>query len=140
MPIFTYTPQWDVVQKFYNKIKGMLPAGYSGWAGVRLHRTGNPLALEILGAEVPEKELPPMVVFEVEKGEPKLSWEKLQTEFDVPWQRPSDFHRFRQDVMSFYHAEDLMEARAEEILGAEAPERDLLRKATFDHAGVLAGV
>jgi hypothetical protein len=52
--------------------------------------------------------------------------------------RPADFHRYREDVMSFYHAEDLLEARAEEILNAEAPDKELLRKATFDHAGVLA--
>lgn len=140
MPIFVYTPDWEVVRKFYDRIKPMLPSGYGGWAGVRLHRTGNPLALEILGDEIPDKELPPMVAFEVEKGEPKAGWDKIKTEFDVPWVRASDFHRYREDVMSFYHAEDLLEARAEDILKAESPEKDLLRKATFDHAGVLAGV
>ncbi len=138
MPIFVYTPDWEVVKAFYEKIKGTLPAGYSGWAGVRLHRTGNPLSLEILGSEIPDVELPPMVAFEVEDGEPKEGWARVETQFDVPWLRPSDFHRYRDDVMSFYHAEDLLEARAEEILESEAPEQELLRKATYDHANVLA--
>jgi hypothetical protein len=138
MPLKVYTPDWDAIRAFYSKIRTMLPPDYTGWVGVRLHRTGNPLALEILGPEIPEKDLPPMAAFEVVKGEPKLPWEKLATEFEVPWVRPSDFHRYRGDVMTFYHAEDLLEARAEEILKSEAPDRELLRKATFDHAGVLA--
>lgn len=139
MPLKVYSPDWDAVKAFYDKIKVMLPPGYTGWAGIRLHRTGNPLALEILGEEIPGKDLPPMAAFEVVKGEPKQSWERIATQFDVPWVRPSDFHRYREDVMTFYHAEDLLEARAEEILKSDAPERELLRKATFDHARVLAG-
>lgn len=139
MPIFVYTPDWEVVRTFYDKIKGMIPENYTGWAGVRLHRTGNPLSLEILGPNVPEKELPPMVWFEVENREPKPGWDKLETDFDVPWVQSSDFHRYRQDVMSFYHAEDLLEPRAEEILEADEPDADLLRKSTFDHAEILTG-
>jgi hypothetical protein len=139
MPLKVYTPEWDAISAFYGKMKGMLPPNYSGWLGIRMHRTGNPLTLEILGEEIPEKDLPPVVAFEVEKGEPKLSWEKLATEFEVPWVRPSDFHRYRDDVMTFYHAEDLLEPRAVEILQSDAPDRELLRKATIDHAGVLTG-
>lgn len=139
MPLKVYEPDWDVVRKFYDRMKGMLPPGYKGWAGVRLHRTGNPLTLEILGEKIPETDLPPMVWFEVAGGEPKDSWDRLATQHEVPWVRPSDFHRYRDDVMTFYHAEDLLEARAEEILTAEeTPGKETLRKATFDHAGVLA--
>lgn len=139
MPIFVYTPDFEVVRNFYDKIKVMLPKDYKGWVGVRLHRTGNPLALEVLGEEIPDKELPPMVWFEVDADhDPKVGWDKVETDFDVPWIRPSDFHRYRDDVMTFYHAEDLLEPRAEDIIESDEPDKELLRKATFDHADVLA--
>lgn len=140
MPIFTYTPEWDRVRTFYSKVRRVLPANFTGLAGIRLHRTGNPLSLEILGEEAPDKPLPPMVVIPHKDGKMTRSWSDLEVDFDVPWVREADFHRYRDDVMTFYHAEDLLEPTAEQILQEETPDEELLRKATFNHIGIFERV
>lgn len=139
MPMFTYTPKWEAIPAFFDRMKGLLPEGYSGLVGIRLHRTGNPLALEIFGAELPNKPLYPLLTFRVEKGKPTESWERLETDFDVPWVKASDSHLFRLNVMSFYHAEDLLEPRAEAVLAGEA-DPDAARKCLIDHREAFAGV
>lgn len=129
MPLFAYTPHWEALKAFFAKFEPLIPAGYSGLVGIRLHRTGNPLTLELLGSELPDVPLYPMVLLELRDGELARSWEAVQDHYEVPWVRQDDFHRYRVDVMSQYHAEDLLEARAEEILKSDKPDEGLLKKA-----------
>lgn len=138
MPMFTYTPQWEPLGAFVAKMKKLLPAGYTGLAGVRLHRTGYPLTLEPFGASLPDKPLYPMALLQFKGGELEIPLAKVENDFEVPWLRKADFDRFRDDVMTFYMAEDLLEGRAEEILKADAPDEALMRKNFVDHASVPA--
>jgi len=139
MPIFTYTPQWDALKNFYERVKAKVPKGYSGLAGIRLHRTGYPLTLELFGGAVPDKPLYPVALFRIEKGEPTVDWEKQATDFDIPWVKDSDHHLYRENVMRFYHAEDILEARAYKILN-DAPDAELIEKAIVDHTAMPVGV
>lgn len=139
MPIFTYTPQWDALKKFYERVSVKIPKGYSGLAGIRLHRTGYPLTLELFGGALPDKPLYPLAMFRIEKGDPVPDWEKQETDFDVPWVKDSDHHAYRLNVMHYYHVEDILEARAYKILN-EAPEPELIEKAIVDHAAIPVGV
>lgn len=139
MPIWTYTPLWDAVRSFYEKFEDLLPPRFTGLAGIRLHRTGNPLTFEIFGRALPEKTLYPLLLLEIENGKLVKGWDKLENDFDIPWVKPEDFHVYRTDVMALYHADDLLEPAAEAILKEARPSEEMLRKALVDHAGVLAG-
>lgn len=138
MPMFTYTPNWEAVRNFFGKMERFIPTGYTGFAAIRLHRTGNPLGLEILGPELPERTLYPLILLEFKSGKMVMDWPRLQDQHEVPWARPSDFHAFRVDVMSAYHAEDLLEANAEEILKTGSPSEEMLKKSLIDGAAVTA--
>lgn len=135
--MFTYTPNWEAVENFFEKLKSHLPARYSGLAGIRLHRTGNPLRLELFGKTLPEKPLYPLALFEIKEGEPTKDWKEIAVAYDVPWVKEADFHRYRNDVMEFYHAEDLLEPRAEEVLKGAKLEEALLGKVLVNHAEAL---
>lgn len=138
MPMFTYTPKWETVGVFLKKMKPVLPPGYTGLAAIRLHRTGHPLALEIFPKGIPKKPLYPVVLLEFKNGELVRDLAKLEEAFDVPWTKIEDYNRFRDDVMWFYMAEDILEPRAEEIIKSENPDETLLRKNFVDHEAVLA--
>ncbi|MBI1785817.1 hypothetical protein HYR69_11790 [Candidatus Sumerlaeota bacterium] len=138
MPMFTYTPKWDRVRAFYEKFRPYLPPEYTGLLGIRLHRTGFPLSVELFGKSLPDKPLFPMVLLELNGGKITRSWGDIEEKFDVPWARESDHHAMRDDIMKFYHAEDLLEARAEQILLSDPPDEALIKKSLFDHAYVLA--
>ncbi len=138
MPMFTYTPRWEEVRAFFEKFESLIPKDYSGLAAIRLHRTGYPISVELYGKSLPEAAIPPVVLFELKNGEPTRSWDEIQDKYDVPWARESDHHQFRSAIMDPYHAEDILEARAEEILKSSPPDPALLRKSLFDHALVLA--
>lgn len=138
MPIVTYVPNWEAMKKFFAKFEPHVPGDYTGLVGIRLHRTGFPLTMELFGPELPERPLYPMVLVEMKNGELAKSWDWIADQYDVPWARPEDFHRYRVDVMSNYHAEDLLEPRAEEILNSEHPDAETIKKALIDGAGVPA--
>jgi len=140
MPMFTYMPQWEAVVTFFHKFEPYIPKGYTGWAGIRLHRTGNPLTFELFGKELPTKPLYPVVAFELKNGEMVKDWAKLEIDFDVPWVKTEDYDRLRNDVMTFYHTEDLLEARGETVLKEEHPAEEIMRKALIDHTQALAEV
>ena len=133
MPINTYLPQWDEMKKFHAKFSPLIPSDYSGWIGIRLHRTGFPLTLEIFGPELPEHPLYPMVLLKCENGELNPDWDQAEMDFDVPWIKEADFHAYRDDVMTFYHAEDHLEPASEEVMNADSPSEELLRKAFVVH-------
>jgi hypothetical protein len=138
MPIVAYTPQWEAIKAFISKLESHLPEEYTGLMGIRLHRTGYPLTIELFGAELPERDLYPMALVEMKDGEPAKGWDYVQNQYEVPWARPSDFHRYRVNVMENYHAEDLLEARAEQILNDPKADPELLRKAIVENVE-LAG-
>ncbi|GEM_PF-5400895 len=137
--MFTYTPQWDAVRSFFDKVRAQVPEDYRGWAGIRLHRTGFPLLLVLFGSEVPEETLFPMVLLEFDDGQLKRNWTEIQDGFDVPWVKLSDFSAFCKDVMAYYHAEDLLEPTAIAILDSPTPDAKALKAAVTDVAGALAG-
>jgi hypothetical protein len=136
MPIFTYTPQWDAIQAFYSKFEKLIPETYEGFIAIRLHRTGNPLTLEFFGPNRPEDVLYPIILLELRNGDLIASWDKIKDAFDVPWTSDQAFHRYRNDVMRFYHAEDLLEPAAEVVLAEKRPSEETLRKAIVDHAAL----
>lgn len=139
MPMFTYAPQWDTLRTFFDRMRRVLPSGYTGLAGIRLHRTGHPLTLELFGDRLPDKPLYPLALFKMRDGRLVETWDRLENDFDVPWVKSADSHRFRLNVMEFYHAEDLLEPRAEEILKNPVVDEETLRKSLVYH-GALAGV
>lgn len=139
MPMFTYAPKWDRIEEFFNRVSEALPENYTGFVGVRLHRTGNPLRLEILGSQIPDRELFPMAVIELKQGEPTRSWRDLEIDFDVPWVTQRDFDGYRNNVMAYYHMEDVLEPAAEKVLAGDPPSREEIRAVIYDHAGALAG-
>lgn len=138
MPLQTYTPKWDDIADFFEKVSPCLPEGYSGLIAVRLHRTGFPLCVEVLGSEVPDRPLYPLALIELRDGEPTRTWEQLETDFDVPWVSERDFHAFRNDVMPFFHAEDNLEPVAEEILNTDRPAPELVARAVLGAATAAA--
>lgn len=140
MPIVTYSPHWEAVKDFYGKLSSLLPSRYTGLVGIRLHRTGHPLQLALMGSELPDSPLFPMVLFELENGQLALDWDALATNFRVPWVSEDDFFRYSKNVMAFYQEEDKLEPVAEEILAAEAPEEDLLKQAIIVASGDTFGV
>lgn len=137
MPMRTYDPNWDAIKTWWRRFQPMLPAGYTGLVGVRLHRVGYPLTFEVFGAALPDKPLYPMLVLEVKNGALLKTWDAIELAFDVPWVSQRDYDALRIDTMSFYHAEDLIEPRAEAILSGEATDEDTLRKSIVDHADVF---
>lgn len=139
MPIQTYSPRWDDIADFFEKVSPCLPEGYTGLIAVRLHRTGFPLTIEPLGSEVPDRELYPLALIELRDGEPTRTWEQLETDFEVPWVSERDFHAFRNDVMPFFHAEDHLEPVAEQILREDRPDAALLARAVVGATPAPAG-
>lgn len=135
MPLFVYKPIWDAARQLFEKMQPVIPSDFTGMVGIRLHRTGNPLTLELLGEGFPEKPLYPMVTLQLENGEMIGDWDTLEADFDVPWPRESDFHRYRDDVMTFYHGEDALEECSEKILSEADPGEELLRAGLVDHTG-----
>lgn len=133
MPLSVYNPIWDATREFYERMQPVIPNDFTGLVGIRLHRTGNPLTLELLGESLPDKPLYPMVTVEVKDGEMAGDWDALEADFDVPWPRESDFHRYRDDVMTFYHAEDALEECSEKILSEDVADEELLRSALVEH-------
>ncbi len=135
MPMWTYDPNWDAIREFFAKFESLIPEGYSGRLGIRMHRTGHPISLEMFGSDFPASPLAPMVVLELVDGEVSPGWDSLIEKYEVPWAREDDFHHFRDRVMEHYHFEDLAESTAEAIAAEATPGADLLTKAFFDRRG-----
>lgn len=138
MPIFAYDAQWDPIQDFFAKCRGALPAGYSGLAAIRLHRTGHPLTLELLGPAPPEDPLYPLLMLKIEDGELTRDWESLEADFDSPFVKDADFHEYRENVMRFYHEEDALETAAQRVLESDDPSEEALRSVIVDRASAPA--
>jgi hypothetical protein len=132
MPMFTYDAQWDPIRAFFDKCRPRAPSVYSGRIGIRLHRTGHPLTLELFGPELPEEPLPPMLHLQMDRGELTRSWDDLEVAYDVPWAKEEDFHAYRDDVMKFYHEEDALEPAAEAVLESDAPTAEQLARVVVD--------
>ena len=136
MPIFTYTPEWEQIRAWYARFERLVPEGYDGLIGIRLHRTGHPLTFEILGETPPDKPYYPVLLLKLKDGKLERDWHAIEVDFDIPWLKQEDFELYRDDVMSFYHTEDALEVDAEKILDSEEPLEELLRQSLVDHSAV----
>lgn len=134
MPIFAYDAQWDPIKDFFAKCRGGLPPGYTGLAAIRLHRTGHPLTLELLGGAPPERPLYPLLMLKLDNGELTRDWDDLEVEFDSPFVKEADFHDYRADVMKFYHEEDALEQAAQRVIESDDPGEAALSRVIVDRA------